>query len=273
MSLVDNTLTIAEKELGLDLRYKLPFLLGSTVNPLIRIIPFLLVYAGFFTLESKASLGEFMTFENFISFLFLGIVADSFFNVGYTTFRGKFLNEKYWQTTEILLLAPINRLAMITGVGLAEIVSIIPTLLIFLGTAYFFYPISLMQLFIVLAVLLMLFVLCLSLGLIAGSASLFNENLSPIFDYARVIIVFFSCFYYPREILAIKQLGALGELFPSLALLNPIYQANFIIRSIWFTSQPPLEPLLYLTFFAIVSPIAAVYIFVKLWKWMGIQGY
>ena len=203
----------------------------------------------------------------------LGITADIFFFLGYQTFSNKFRAEKYWQTMEIILLAPINRLSIITGVGLADLISVVPSLIMFLGLAYFFYPIQLTLFFVILIVLLMLFLLCLSIGLITGCATLFNENYGPLFDYARIALVLFSCFYYPREVLRIEQLGFIGEILPTIAWFNPIYQANHAIRSIWFEGIVPLDSMLYLTFFAVVSPLAAVYIFKKLWKILGIQGY
>ncbi len=46
MQLLEETLAIAEKEIGLALRYKLPFFTNSLVAPIIRILPFVLVYWG-----------------------------------------------------------------------------------------------------------------------------------------------------------------------------------------------------------------------------------
>jgi len=58
-----------------------------------------------------------------------------------------------------------------------------------------------------------------------------------------------------------------------IATFNPLYQANFIIRAIWFEGITPINSVIYVLFFAIISPIAAVYVFNKLWSTIGIQGY
>lgn len=273
MQLLEETMAIAEKEVGLALRYKLPFFTSSLVSPIIRIMPFLLVYWGFFSADPTAILGSQVKQGTFVPFLFLGITADMFFNMGYNTFSGKFLTEKWWQTLEITLLAPINKLSLITGIGLAELVSVLPTVALFVGLAYFFIPIQVLDLLKVLIVLLLAFLIALSLGLVVGSTALANENLSPIFAYLRILIVFLSAFYYPIDVLKTDKFGPLGELLPVIATFNPFYQANFIIRSIWFDGITPISSVIYVLFFAIVAPIAAVYIFNKIWSALGIQGY
>ncbi len=211
--------------------------------------------------------------STFIPFLFLGITADMYFNMGYNVFSGKFMTEKWWQTLEITLLAPINKLSFITGIGLAELVESLPTAVLFVGLAYFFIPIPILELVKVLIVLLLVLLISLSLGLAVGSTSLAKEDLGPIFSYFRLIIVFFSAFYYPIEVLKTDQLGPLGAALPVIATFNPLYQANFIIRSIWFDGITPISSVIYVLFFAIISPIAAVYIFNKVWGALGIQGY
>ncbi len=273
MQLLEETLAISEKETDLALRYKIPFFTSSLISPLIRIMPFLLVYGGFFAAGANLSLGAHLKPETFIPFLFLGITTDIFFNTGYSTFAGKFQTEKWWQTIEIIFLAPINRMSIITGVGLGELIAVLPTLVLFIGLAYFFIPIPFLDLLKVLVIMLLTLLISLSMGLVVGSANLVNENLGPIFGYLRIFLVFLSAFYYPIEVLKTDKFGPLGEFIPVLATFNPIYQANFAIRSIWFEGVTPLTSIIYILFFAIISPIAAVYFFNKIWSALGIQGY
>ncbi len=273
MDLIDESVAIAEKETALALRYKIPFFTGSLISPLIRIMPFLLVYWGFFSVDPSAVLGGYLKPETFVPFLFLGITTDIFFNMGFSTFTAKFMTEKWWQTLEIILLAPINKLSLLTGVGLGDLVSIAPTLVMFVGLAYYLSPIPFLELVKVLIIMLLCFMVSLSIGLITGCASLVNENLTPFFGYLKVFIALLSAFYYPIEVLKTDKFGPLGHLLPVIATFNPIYQANFIIRSIWFDGITPLNSVIYVLFFAIISPIAAVYLFNKMWTKLGIQGY
>ena len=273
MQLIDESLAIAEKEVGLSVRYILPFFTNSLISPLIKVMPFLLVYGGFFSANPSAALAGHVKPETFIPFLFLGITADIFFSIGYSTFSSKFMVEKWWQTMEIIILAPINKLSLITGIGLGDLISTFPTLVLFLGLAYYFTPLGFLDLIKVLIIFLLLFMISLSIGLITSCAALFNENLAPFFGYLRVIISFVSAFYYPIEVLKTDKLGALGQFLPVIATFNPLYQANFIIRAIWFEGITPINSVIYVLFFAIISPIATVYVFNKLWSTIGIQGY
>jgi len=272
-NLLRESFAIAKKEIKLALRFKFPFFSSSLIGPMIRIMPFLLVYWGFFSFTPEGSIGGVVTAENFIVFLILGMLADVFFYMGWSAFHKKFMMEKFWQTIEATLLAPIYRLSLIFGIGMSEFVSLFPSLVLFLAVSFVFFPISLINLGVVLVVLLMLFSISLSIGLIVGCAALFNENFMPIFEYIRIAFVFFSCFYYPITVLRIPWLGIYGEILPTIAFINPIYQANFLIKNIWLQGVIPFESLSYVLFFAIVSPIAAVYIFRRLFKALSIQGY
>ena len=273
MSIIDESLAIAEKEIKLSTRFKLPFFTQSLVGPLIRILPFLLIYTGFFSISQDVTIGELVKPDTFIVFLILGMLADVFFETGWRTFGNKFMREKFWETISATFLAPINKLSLILGTGLAEFVSIFPSLIIFFIIGFIIVPIGFLKLGVILLALLLLFLISLSIGLIVGSASLFNENFIPIFNYVRIVIVFFSCFYYPIEVLEIKQLGAIGQIFPAIASINPVYQVINLIRNIWFGTGLELQPLIYILFFAIVTPIAAVYLFKRLFKVLSIQGY
>ena len=136
MSIIDDSLTIAEKETKLALRYKVPFFTSSLVGPIIRIMPFLLVYWGFFAFGENASIGGEVTSANFVIFLILGMLCDVFFDTGWKTFTGRFMTEKYWQTIEAMLLSPINRISFIFGGGLSDFISLFPSLLLFLAAGF-----------------------------------------------------------------------------------------------------------------------------------------
>lgn len=274
MGIIDDSVAIAEKETKLALRFKFSFFAESLITPLIRIIPFLLVYSGFFLIGGEgAKIGGEVTSQNYVVFLILGMLADVFFYTGWSTFLGRFMNEKYWQTIDAILLAPINRISLIIGVGLADFIALCPSLFLFILFCIFTIPIPLVDLSLVLFALILLFSVSLSIGLIVGCTALFNENLTPLFGYARIIAVFFSCFYYPIEVLRMPALGELGNILPAIAYINPIYQINYIIRSIWLQGVIPLNSFIYALFFAVVAPLAAVYIFRRLFKVLSVQGY
>ncbi len=281
LKVAKDVVTIAEKELKLSMRFKMGFFLDHLVSPIIRIIPFVMIYSGiFFMLGGSGTIGGEVSTANFILFLLIGMVVDVYFSVGVTSFQSKFINEKYWQTIEATFLAPINKLSLIFGVGVSEAFAILPMYIIFGIVSLSLMPIGIERILVAVLVLGLIFTISLSLGLIFGSISLFQENLSPIAGYFRMGITFFACFYYPITVLpVITEFNILQ----SIARLNPIFQGVDIIRSVWFgNGLPPTEivlgfipinPLIYLVVVAAISPLIAVFVFDKMWKMLGIQGY
>jgi len=279
--LAKDILTIAEKEVKLALRFKLSFFLDHLISPIIRIVPFIMIYSGIFLMSNgNFNIGGEVSNYNFILFLLIGMFMDTYFSVGVTSFQSKFINEKYWQTIEATFLAPINKLSLIFGVGVSDAISILPMYIMFGIISLTLMPIGIEKILIAILVLGLIFTISLSLGLIFGSISLFQENLTPLAGYFRMGITFFSCFYYPITILpVITEFNILQ----SIARLNPIFQGVDIIRSVWFgNGLPPTEivfgfipinPLIYLVAVAAIAPLIAVFVFDKLWKILGIQGY
>ncbi len=267
MNIFHDSLAIGEKELKLALRFKVPFIINSLVSPLVRAVPFLIVYYGFF-LEGSAGFGG-VTEANFIVFIMLGIVTSSFFHSGYSTFSRIFLQEKFWHTIEALLLAPISKFSLIGGEAISTLVSLIPTLLLFMAISFIVIPASAFA--IVLTLLLMAFVLVISLsiGLIVGTPMLFDENFSPLSAYMTLFIVFVSCFYYPIQVFE----NPLVYFIKPIVLLNPIYHAVLAARSVWIEGIILWDSFAYVLIASLVFPLIAVYLFNLIWKHLNIQGY
>ncbi len=272
---VNESLALAEKELKLALRFKFSFFTSGFVQPLLKIVPFALVYYGFFAFGGGQDIGV-VTGANFFIFLVLGLIADMFFEMGFSAFTTRFLNEKYWDTIEGILMAPLNKISLISGVGLAELIAFAPALALFFSIVFIIHAVSINIIVFVLCVLLLALFISLSLGLIASCAVLFNENFVPFFSYLRMGLVFISCFYYPIDVLLFETMGYTVDL-RILALLNPFYQANFLIKEAWlnpgFVLADGIFPFAYLILFALITPLFAIFMFNKLWRILGIQGY
>lgn len=277
---LNDCITICEKEILLALRFKLGFFFDHLVGPIIRIIPFLLIYQGvFFFIGTDYQIGQ-VSSANFIVYLLIGMLLDVYFTVGSTSFTNKFMSEKYWQTIEAMLLAPINKFTLIIGVGLSDALAILPNFLIFGTISYLILPIGLEKIVVILLLLALFFLLSLSIGLVFGSIALFNEGLVPLTGYIKTGILFLSCFYYPISLIPVVTKY---NIFQSIAKLNPIYQGGNILREVWINGAVPqnelifetfsINPLLYFMFFAIIAAPIAVFVFEKLWKLLGIQGY
>ncbi len=268
MEFLNDVLAIAEKEIKLSLRFKIAFFMGSLIEPAVRIAPFLLIYFGFFMVGVE-SFG-WVTQSNFIVFLTLGMLTDVFLVAGFNRLYTRFMEEKYWQTIEAMLLAPINKLSLLGGYALSMLVSLFPSVLLFLGVSYVLMPTPLPNLILSMLVVGMVLSMSLGIGLVHASSALFNENFSPIFRYGKVGLVFISCFYYPITIF--EETPIIAFLKP-LVLLNPFYQAIFAIRSAWIFGRVEWASIAYIVAFAAIMPLIAVFVFNKLWKRLNIQGY
>lgn len=256
---------ILEKELKLELRFKFSFIFSSLLDPMINAFWFGLLYFGFFSLGAQPLWG--VTKEGFIPFLILGCLTNAFFSLGFGAFSYKLLFEKFWQTIEAFLVAPVSRFHLLIGLGFMEFIRISFSLILFLSFCFWFKPVSLVTLLLVPLILISLLIGSLGVGLLRGIFTLTNENILPFFNILYWGLGFSSCFYYPKEI------------FPgwvqSFIQVNPIYHAVTLIRHLWF--EYPIDSVLtsslWVLGFALFMPMVGVYLFNRLWEKLEIQGY
>jgi ABC-type polysaccharide/polyol phosphate export permease len=289
LSIWRDAYTIAEKELKLATRFKIPYFTGVLVNPLIRIFPFLLVYYGFFAGGATDFMG--ITMGSYVPFLVIGMLADVFLNMGYSLFVSHFGSEKVWHTVEATLLSPISKLSLLIGLWGARFISTFPTVLMFFLLAAWYYPAAMTTIAFAFVMLICTLSIASSIGLIYGSLTMANENFGPVFSYMRMGWVFISCFYYPVNILLFK-LGESAFDFRFLAWINPVFHSTDLIRTFWLGQidlslsisgnlglvfgsgwQQIALPLIFVVGCALAFPLISVKIFNILWKKMGIQGY
>ena len=255
---------ITRKELLLYLRFKLSYFFIAFVNPLLELIPFGIIYYGFLTYSGATSFAG-IDKANYLVFLIFGVLAHAFFNTGLHIFSAKFTEEKYWKTLEAIFIAPINYLSLIIGVGLSEIIRLAPTILLFFAIASFFFFPNIEIIIISLLSIFLIFLLCLSVGLIYGSIVVGNENFRPALSYLFTGWSLASCFFYP--------IGIIPEMFRPIILANPVYHGVNIMRNAWMHLPIDYFSLAYLAITALVLPIIAVYIFRFCWKRLYITGY
>lgn len=263
-----DSIAIAEKDLKLDMRFKIPFFFETVVMPIAVLAPFILVYFGYFQAGNVYFAG--LEKENFVVFLLLGMLSSIALHQGFNNFLDKFLREKYWQTIEGIAITPINRISLVIGGTINGVISVLPSAVIIFFIGQFFLPTSIAHSIQILLLLILLLLTSMSLGLVAALTAVFNENYSPVFRYFIIAITFFSCFYYPIS---------LFDSHPFLALLkplieiNPFYHGVTIMRSIWFFGVIPWASFLYVLIFSIILPFISVFVFNRAWKIFTIQGY
>lgn len=256
---------LLEKELKLEFRFKFSFVFGSILDPIVNAMWFGLIYFGFFSLGA-APLWD-VTPERFIPFLILGCLGNAYFSLGFGVFSYKLLYEKFWQTIEAFLVAPVSRFHLLLGLGLVEFIRISFAMVLFLGLCYWFKPVSWPVLLIVPVILFGLLMGSLGVGLIRGTFSLTNENILPFFNILYWAWGFLSCFYYPIEILP--------SFLKPFVFINPVYHGLTLIRHLWFDYPIPSAWISvgWVIAYALFMPIIGVSFFNQLWKRWGIQGY
>lgn len=258
-------LATVEKELRLELRFKFSFIFSAFLDPLVNTVWFGILYFGFFSMGAKPLWG--VTKEGFIPFLVLGSLVNVFFSLGFGVFSYKLLYEKFWQTIEAFLVAPVSRFHLLMGLGLVELIRVSFALLLFLGLCFWLKPVSWEVVVLVPLILVGLLFGSLGLGMLRGVFTLTNENILPFFNILYWGWGFLSCFYYPVEILP--------RFLQPLCLVNPIYHAVTLIRHLWFDYPIPsvLVSSLWVLGFSLLMPAIGVYLFNYLWRRLGLQGY
>ncbi|MFH1545363.1 MAG: ABC transporter permease, partial [archaeon] len=219
---------------------------------------------GFFHYSGAESFAG-INIYNYINFLLFGILVLAFFNIGTNIFTWKFREEKYWKTIEAIFIAPINYLSIIIGTGISEFIRLIPTMLLFLCMASFFIMPSVTAFILSITMLLMVFLISLSAGLIRGSVTLGSENYDAVFSYLFAAWTLLSCFIYP--------IGIIPAEFRLFILVNPVYQGVNFIRDMWINGIIHWDGFLYVLGFALLMPAVSVIIFKFAWKRLGIHGY
>ena len=256
---------IAEKELKLSLRFKYGYILKELINPLKFLIFFGLLYSSFFTIGAK-NLGG-VTKENFISFLLIGALIYGFFSSAFNTVSYRFTLEKFWQTIQALLIAPLNMLRVLIGITISEMVRVSVVFLIFLLIINLLSPIKILYLLIGIVIIFLILIGTLGVAFIGGAFALSNENFIPLFTYFIWGWTFFSCFYYPITVIP--------SMIRPLAYINPVYHGVTLIRELWVSGSSDFFVLRFsfVLLFAVITPLIGVLIFNKIIKKVGITGY
>ncbi|NVM03624.1 MAG: ABC transporter permease [Candidatus Helarchaeota archaeon] len=204
---------------------------------------------------------------NFIPWLIMGNIIYTFSKHGFDAFELQFLNEKYWNTIQGTLLAPINRFSILIGYVFA---TLIETSIFFIAitlVSYFIFTTTLIQMLLVYLIGIIVIISSGGIGLIFGAINVSNENFGPIFQFIQFFILFFSCFSVPLEFFP--------KFLQDLIVLNPYYHATELVRVIYFglPNYDIFISLLYIIIFAIISASLGAVICNRIWKKYGIHGY
>ena len=256
-------LAIARKEMLLRLRFKCGYFFETISTPMRLAVLFLFIYGGFFS-SGASNIGS-VNEGNYIVFILLGMALSDILNTGFNLMARSFLWEKFWQTIHGFLISPATKIELICGIGIGGLVDSLPLLVVSMALSFFLMPISTANFLCVVVIILFAYMMILGFSFINAAFVLSNENFSAVFNFAALVMIFMSCFYYPIE--------SLPRFLQPLAQINPVYHANIFIKSLWIFGVFEAKSLVYVFVMSVLSLFFGVYVFDRVLSRMGIQGY
>ncbi|MFX0048772.1 MAG: ABC transporter permease [Candidatus Hermodarchaeota archaeon] len=267
---VKQIMALVERNLFLEIRFK-SNVFSRYFSPFIQILMPLIIFNVIFAIREDYLFG-YWTGLNYVLFLFIAFCIQ-FLRKIVLNFSHLFNKEKYWKTLQALTVAPINRYVLLFGFLIAEMILISIPFIFFFIMAYILFPISIINLFLVILSFLSISILFGCLGLILGILIITKEGLYSLINLALTFLFWLSCISYPLQIFP--------EIVQTVILFNPIYYFIDLIRIFWLmgidynlaiTFLTPVH-LIVVVGGTIILPIFSVYLFNTFYDKFGISGY
>ena len=267
---IRQTIALAERNILFETRFKL-YTIANFIGPIVQILMPLIIFGAIFSLNSAYSFG-YWTSQNYFLFILLAFIIQ-FLRQIIENFRFLFLREKYWKTLQALLVAPINRYVLLFGVLISEMILISIPIIFFFIVAIIVFPITFLNLLLVLIILASISIIFGSIGLILGIIFVTQEGVQRILKIGLTFVFWLSCISYPIQIFP--------EIVQNVILINPFYYIIDLFRIVWLIGVDYNLAMSFLTPIHIILiclltfslPVISVYLFNKFYDKFGISGY
>jgi len=264
------TAALIERNIFFEMRFKI-VLLTSFLDPFIRILMPVIVFGAIFSISGDYSFG-YWSGQNYLLFLLIAFCIQ-FLRRIVENFRQLFLREKFWKTLQALMVAPINQYVLLFGILISEMILLSIPFTVFLIVGLIIFPISILNLLIVLVLFFCLALFFGSLGLIVAVLIVTKEGTYRVVKIGLSFLYWLSCVTYPLQIFP--------EFVQNVIVLNPLYYFIDLIRIVWLMGIDYnlaisfLSPLhiIVVALFTILLPIFSVVLFNLFYKKFGISGY
>ena len=256
---------ITEKNIKFSLRFKFNLVI-SFITPIISIIMPLILMGQLFNFNNR--FGPWSA-SNFIVYQFTAYNISLFKRI-ITDFPKLFAQEKYWETLPALIIAPFNRMNLVFGIFLSNLILISLPFIIFTIISYMMFPIHPLTLLLIIGLYFLIALIFSGLGIIIGVIAISKEGFLGITNFLITFVFWFSCVSYPFEIFP--------ELIQNLVKINPLYYIFDILRLSWIENDIAFSIIshpsnfILITLGAILLPLIGVYIFNKIYRKYGIVG-
>lgn len=261
--------TLVIKDIKLNARYKIKFLVAIIVPFTSFLIPFL-IFRKIFEAIGDETFGIW-TPENYIIFILTGVFVVVI--LGLLSRYGKsLLREKYWRTLPGIFMSPVNIYSILLSRLVSELlIYVIPLTLIFI-LCFIITGASIITILAMIVIYLMAALFIASIGLAIGSFRMSIEgDYNLLFFFIKFFLIF-SCYKYPREFYP--------EYLDFLIIYNPFYYFFDLLRIVLILGfeniifDPKyLNHFIILITFTILAPILSIWFFSYIYKKYGITGY
>ncbi len=262
-AIYQQSIAFARKDLEITFRFKVSALTTIFVPALINFGLFGTVFFGFLRFGSQNTSG--VNVENFVAFTMMGALFTTLFNQGQGAFSTRFANEKYWQTTPVILASPLSRWAILLGTAVSELLKFAVVASVFLTAALIAFPTSMPAVAFTLVLLVVLYVMVSGVSLIRGALFLIDENLDPVINYFLLGTAYLSCFYYPASFIP--------SFLQWIAYINPVYFVVSLARNTWFGSPVNLAYVVASLGVTLLSISVGILAFNRIWRNYDVTGY
>lgn len=252
-----------ERDLHIFFRFKFNAIATIFVPAIVSLGLFGTIFLGLFSSGFAGVSG--LDRQDFIAFTLLGALGSTLYSQGQAGISTRFQMEKYWQTVPVLLASPLSTWAMLLGIVISDLAKMFAIVAIFIPLAYFFWPVSIVTIVLVLVLLALLYAMVSGISLIRGAVFLVNENLDPILNYFFLATGYLSCFYFP--------VSFLPSILQWLAYINPVYFIVYLVRASWLNLPFNLAFALLAVASTAVSMTVGAIAFKKIWRNADITGY
>jgi len=261
---------IVERELAINIRFKTQ-LISRFLNPLAQILILFLIFGTFFSATKDYKLG-YWNANNYILFLYIAYTSQIclVFIGNYSTIL---IREKIWKTLQALMVAPIHRFNILLGILSSEWVLISVPFIFFIIIAYILFPITLLNLLLILLIFFCISIFFASLGLAIGVMAMSKEGMNKIANFFLKYLFWLSCITYPIAIFP--------EMIQVIIKFNPFFYFFDALRLIWLMDIDydlamqyfSVIHIVVIVVFTIIPPIGSIIFFNFFYKKFGISGY
>jgi ABC-type polysaccharide/polyol phosphate export permease len=265
---INQIIAVTEKDIKLNLRFKFQ-LIVNFINPIITILMPLIIFQTLFNFSFNESFGPW-NIDNYAVFI-LSTYNLSLLTTVISGFPNQLRREKFWKTLPALIIAPFNRIDLLLGIFLTNLILISIPFILFLIITLIIYPISILTLVFILFIYLLIALIFSGIGLFLGVFAISKENLWNVLSFLLQLIFWASCIAYPFDLFP--------EELQNIIMFNPLYYIFTLLRMAWIDNNILLTIMNYyphiiiILITSILLPIVSILIFNNVYRKYGIVGY